>query len=351
MHSRIFLFLAAFAGAVVLIGIGLFTGTKESAHSLEIEPKSLELGEVWPQQDHQHQLTIRNVSSRQRTISEFDASCPCARIEPASFTLGPGTSRQITMHINLLTMIDKADQENWPASVRFRAHVKDEPTCPSWRVSGNIRSPVAKLPFFGTEAICLHRNEPPRTLTYAIHASHGAVFDELISNSRFVKCGISSNRDGALFGTMEIDPSQMDEGPFMAKAELMFKDLANNKLPPIPWEVRMWIKPSVEFDPPVALMGQQRRQLIDLRSTCKGGFKIVSISQAEGLSVRVHSPSSGDSLGGQQIELEATPIAHSDSLIPLRFVVRHESSQLEEPLTLMVQRPTILLATGDSVKP
>ncbi|MBX9582137.1 MAG: hypothetical protein K2X87_17670 [Gemmataceae bacterium] len=57
---------------------------------MAIDPAALALGEVWETPRHVARIPVRNVSAQARTVREFQRSCSCVGVEPATLTLRPG---------------------------------------------------------------------------------------------------------------------------------------------------------------------------------------------------------------------------------------------------------------------
>lgn len=69
--------------------------------SLEVAPDALDLGVVDPDASIQHTISISNRASFPIAISDFQTSCQCTAVSPASLTIAPGRSESVDVHVHI----------------------------------------------------------------------------------------------------------------------------------------------------------------------------------------------------------------------------------------------------------
>jgi hypothetical protein len=62
---------------------------------------ALNIGRVWAQSDFKHSLLIANAADFDVHVRNIKSSCACLKIDPCTFTLSPGDSRQLNMTLDL----------------------------------------------------------------------------------------------------------------------------------------------------------------------------------------------------------------------------------------------------------
>ena len=72
-----------------------------TVRGLAIDPKQLDLGEVWETPEHTAMVRLRNSSAESRTITSFATSCDCLAVSPTSVTVPSGESRELSIQLNL----------------------------------------------------------------------------------------------------------------------------------------------------------------------------------------------------------------------------------------------------------
>ena len=114
-----------------------------STPALRIDAAELHFGDVWEQQDFIWPVTVQNTSATAKQITGFSGSCSCQTFSPREFTLQPGESRRLEVHLDLRANSSQALAEpvdNF--AVAIWATVKGEPKDISWKLTGRVKRAV-----------------------------------------------------------------------------------------------------------------------------------------------------------------------------------------------------------------
>ena len=114
-----------------------------STPALRIDAAELHFGDVWEQQDFIWPVTVQNTSATAKQITGFSGSCSCQTFSPREFTLQPGESQRVEVHLDLRANNSQALAEpvdNF--AVAIWATVKGEPKDISWKLTGRVKRAV-----------------------------------------------------------------------------------------------------------------------------------------------------------------------------------------------------------------
>ena len=102
--------------------------------ALTVDPRALDLGNLWETQEFHWRLPIRNISDKRMEIEGFSTSCSCLKsIETESFSLQPGEVRNLSLLLDL---------ENESGLFYVYIAAKTRTTLfnkQGWTLSGNVR--------------------------------------------------------------------------------------------------------------------------------------------------------------------------------------------------------------------
>jgi hypothetical protein len=101
MRKRIFIFLGVLA-VIVLSGVALWRGEAAAAGAspLYIAPEDLEFGAVWANAQIDRAVQVTNVSEAPVHVRDIRMGCSCISVSPKSFSLAPGSSERVHLHLN-----------------------------------------------------------------------------------------------------------------------------------------------------------------------------------------------------------------------------------------------------------
>jgi len=106
---------------------------------LYVSPERLDLGEVLASRHYDCTVPIKNLSAAPVTITEIRASCGCTRIDPSSFTLQAGQSRDLTFTLDLARGANRTGTVE-SFSVSFVPVIKDGLLlADGWELRGQIK--------------------------------------------------------------------------------------------------------------------------------------------------------------------------------------------------------------------
>jgi hypothetical protein len=89
-------------------------------NGLYIEPQSLDLGEVWETPRNRFRLTIRNIGRVARTVTRFQTTCGCLKLEPPGTTIAPGEAAEFSAQLDLMHRLPyQLGVARWAKSVRL----------------------------------------------------------------------------------------------------------------------------------------------------------------------------------------------------------------------------------------
>ncbi len=76
------------------------SGLTSSAFPLETNPDPSELGILNPDQQAESQVELRNLGREPILIGRIETSCPCVRVEPGMFQIGPGEAKSLAVRFD-----------------------------------------------------------------------------------------------------------------------------------------------------------------------------------------------------------------------------------------------------------
>lgn len=154
--------LAYFLGTIVAKGARqpILPDPLPTFNGLFIDPKQLDLGEIWATPNHTFSLTIQNLANSPRTITRFQTTCNYLQLEPEGRTLVPGEKAEFSAKLLLLpTQPSEWGAAQWPKVVRLDPIFKENlmPT-PGWQVTAKVRNRVGvDIPQLLFPDQCTHR--------------------------------------------------------------------------------------------------------------------------------------------------------------------------------------------------
>jgi hypothetical protein len=338
--------------AIVLILAGRAERHSElAAQALQVDPAELELGEISLQEPITRLLTIRNQSTRDVRITDFETSCGCTSVTPHSLTLRPNESRAVRVTIDLLQIARQSPQAaSWPLELTLRPTFQRGVVAGSWRFQGTLTSPLTAVPEIGNEPLVLDATEEPQKITIPVHFRRGVSLARATCSGPGSSCAWSVPRDGE--GTVEImlDPGQKSLGPFLTRCLLHLHSPAGEPLPPLPIEIRGEVRSSVVLEPSLLLLGVRTSPaIVTLRSNSGRPFEILEVGTCRGIGAELLPGDENDFV--RTLQVVATEADESLTVVPLHIDVRAEGSTVRERLTLQIQRPTRLFLAAATAAP
>lgn len=106
---------------------------------LEVPSGALDIGEVWETEEFNWTVPIKNRSGNPIEIAWFSKSCSCVAIEPESFTIQAGETREIRLKIDLASNSASSTRDLAVSlSPRLKTDSDGAAIGPEWKVSGRI---------------------------------------------------------------------------------------------------------------------------------------------------------------------------------------------------------------------
>lgn len=117
---------------------------------LVVPPDRLDFGEVSESRSFTWSLPIQNASAQTIRVKDFEASCDCVSIAPASLDIAPGASETVILTLDL-TRRSRDDQGRAirPYSAFLRPTLEGtEIESPVWRIEGRVRKCIELSPSY-----------------------------------------------------------------------------------------------------------------------------------------------------------------------------------------------------------
>ena len=108
----------------------------DTADPLAVFPEDLDFGEVWETATLDRVVRVRNPGDIPVEVNQIRSSCNCLAVQPSSFVLEPGATRELHVRLDLRS---KSDQD------LNDFHVHLSPVCNStefkirWTLKGRVR--------------------------------------------------------------------------------------------------------------------------------------------------------------------------------------------------------------------
>jgi hypothetical protein len=267
-------FLAAVCGFAYLAGARQ-RDSGVTPDGLYIDPKYLDFGEVWEQDQFEWKLTIENRRREAIAIKNFQSSCDCAQVTPTDLRLLPGQSKEITLVVDL-SLLDgplptnagryaKAEGSGRSRVSRAGDHARTahhfniypvidgdmQVPAAGWRVGGCVRTPVIVNPRvirLGRLSRGMSVPEPAAQL----RLQPGVQILDAYTNSATIRASLKGNP-----ASLGLSISSGHElGDFRATAFLLLSDLESaERLPPFPVPIVGTLVPAVQVQPPTIHFG------------------------------------------------------------------------------------------------
>lgn len=230
-----------------------------TVNGLYIEPQALDIGEVWETPQHTFRLTIQNAGGVPRTITRFQTTCGCLKLDPPSRTIGPGDKAEFTGKLNLMHRLPyQWGVAQWAVSVRLDPVFEGDfaPT-PGWEVKGIVRSRVSiNTPNLAFEDRCSHQG--PRIwqkVRAKAHVPLKSLQASVVPESAVVRVEASAATPGDYFIFVSPNPS-LPLGRFRFEVQLQAVTLDDVSYPCPTIEVVGEMQPSTRVIPRMVLLGE-----------------------------------------------------------------------------------------------
>jgi hypothetical protein len=150
-------------------GAAFWLGSTEQARfsngGLEIDPKDLELGELWDDDHFTMTIPVRNIGKAPLEIESFSSSCSCLSIANGALFLYPHQQATIEVTLDLGRALTRTNPGGGPLNVRLAPNIKGSSVQQTgWLIRGRIRKLLGfdpaildlRLPCVGDGVSILH---------------------------------------------------------------------------------------------------------------------------------------------------------------------------------------------------
>lgn len=138
------------AGTVALIpvvcALWLQGRNAKARPSLMVIAGDLDMGEQWIQSELKRSVTVKNPTDATVVVRNVRASCNCTQVEPRSFSLAPGETRELTLVIDLQPPHSIPVGKSISFKVVIDFQMGDGTTPPPIELSAQVRSPFVITP-------------------------------------------------------------------------------------------------------------------------------------------------------------------------------------------------------------
>jgi hypothetical protein len=297
---------AGFNRRLVLVSVGaVFVGTlwlfyylgsaeraKPKTADLSVPPELLSLGNVWESEEFALTLPVSNTGVTPLEISDFSSSCFCLKVEPRSFRLEPGATRNVQLTIDLSTQLDNPDFAVNLAAILSPASQYESKRGPSWTIRGRIdRAIKIHGPdlYFGRISEFAQPFEPKEMSIEAIANLEGLVVESKPSG---FAAGLRANQGSPRrFDLVVEQKANLPTGPF--DSEVRLKPILKNgvSVPCRRVRLRGYVVPDLEISPSAIQVGGRQvgeaiEETVTVRSLTNRAFTSVTLeTSGEGLTV------------------------------------------------------------------
>jgi uncharacterized protein DUF1573 len=310
-------------------------------NGLYIDPRSLDLGEVWETPEHVAQVSVKNVSAEPRTIIRFEQSCNCLGVEPQGMTISPGQTAELGIHFDLTHKQPyQLGLARWPVSVRIQPVFQGD-FAPSlgWDVRATVRSRVSLENWqltFGDR--CTHSGpRVERKIRANTHQPLRRLEAVAVPNVAATRVEPVAGALGEYFIVVSPRPD-LPVGPFRFEVQISAVDEDGSVHRSASLEVSGDMQTTTRLIPSVILLGERKLgEQAEAEVTLllpQGGWKVDHI---EGESTDTNVTRLGASVdGGEQYRVDQRIAQAGDNVIRVRFVIRKPDGQTE-PVKLEVR--------------
>lgn len=297
---------------------------------LAVEASTLDLGEVWEQDDYPYDLVIHNRNDAAAEIFDVAVSCGCVEaIEPRSLTLAPGTTATIRLKLNLAKRTSRErGLPKRPFEVEIHPLRRSSMTPqPGWRLHGVIKSRVTLDTLFLDFGDTAVRGQPPfaRKVAAGVHMADARLRMKVVPDLVAVEVRPaegSANR----FDLLLAPRPSLPVGPFECKVHLDLETKDGERLSGVGLPVTGKMQPEVRAIPAQLVFGPRRiGQTAESTVTLqvpKGEDWVVDHIETDAAGVRVEPVAASGMPPGRvfRVRQSITKVGHQSSTI--RFFVR-----------------------------
>jgi hypothetical protein len=296
MKSKLFMHLAYFAALSVVGGVGAFyaywiAATRAASAArpvLAVDAADLDMGELWEADGVKHRLTLTNQSSQPLTVSRFNLSCPCAKIEPRTLRLEPGETVPVEVTLDLATRSARntttpTNTRDWSLTIQPILEPATSLTAPTWLLKSRVRSAVSCVPpslVFAEGSLI--DNTSTRSEGFRVRRHEYVEAITVLHNSNWID-RVDVKDDSKLAGNFLVVVTPVEHLPLGRHTATLSSvpQLAGGKLPAVPYSVTAHVVRDVEFIPSELQLGvvdvdSVRDETVRVRAHSERPFSIVS---------------------------------------------------------------------------
>lgn len=228
-----------------------------TVNGLFIDPKQLDLGEVWATPNHSFTLNVQNLAGSPRTITRFQTTCGCLQLLPENRTLQPGEKVEFAAQIQLLPGLpSERGVSHWPKTVQIDPVFKENLVpIPGWRLKGVVRNRIgidtAQLSFAD---LCIHGGPAITRKVRAKNYLSGQTLTATIK-PEWGKVKIENSGIADEFLVLVTPSPSLPIGPFRFDVPLSVQTTEEEKFPGPILEISGDMQPSSRVMPRVVFLG------------------------------------------------------------------------------------------------
>jgi len=351
-----------FAFVAVICGFAYLAGARQrdsgvTPDGLYIDPKYLDFGEVWEQEEFVRRMSIQNRTPADVEIIGFASSCPTLRIEPASLLVPANGSADIRLRMNLLGDLDLAgcgagrppegsgrrsqhssDVDRGVRSIRLVPRIADGSSPRhAWDLRTRVRSafkPSARSVDFGERLI---RGEPFECAT--VELSPTIPLQDVRADCDSATALVAVSTQAGRFNLTIRPRDSLAPGPFSFCVQLRAINDGGEALPPVPLPVQGTVMEDVQAYPRAIVLGgkyvgAEIQEAVTLRSLTGKAFSVQDV-RSDILEISVASAqSAGNDQCVYSVRVRVAERGHRQGWI--RFGIRTQTANKLVDLALPV---------------
>lgn len=310
-------------------------GIDAETFPLVVDPEDRDFGEAWMQEEFRWQLPIRNTSSRTVEVLDFNSSCGCTSVSPASFVIAPGGTRHVNLTLDTSGGWKEGNADRAQGFSIVLSPVVRRPgrSRGRWVIKGRVRRPLAFSPpevLFG-ETLLHGEPLPEHTVLVSSSASLEALRIECDSPYvRVASRACESEETGQFALTLAPGEQELPVGRFEIEVMVTGVLAGGEELPAVPLRIAGLVVSDIYAIPDVIrftrdAVGQESMVEVVLQSRVEGEFEVEQVmSDGDDLNI---SPRHSGSNRIHTIRVSRNQRSDDNPSRRLTFVVRTESGR------------------------
>lgn len=336
--------LAVAAGSIVAMACGCSQappardGTAAPPFPITVSSSDLNLGTIWAPCDFSHTVHLKNTSFHEVTIETLKSSCGCIRIEPASLTIPPGATQEVTLRFHLSEIPDSPAKCDGP---NFRTHLiplieRYSAPPPRWELAGTIRNVLSLSTSFLNFENPLIQGRPFPSKTVHIDSAVPMASIRVDGGRSFLSLDLT--KESNVSYSLEIQPREnIPPGRFRFEVSVSPQLMSGEHLAPRAITICGYMTRDIEPSPQtirwgLVPVGRALEARVVVQSPVGKPFAVAAVtSDSESVDVRVDESNNRITLLIRAVAM--TPGNHEYNVTAIVTNDRGEDHELKIPLT------------------